>query len=347
VSGAATERPAPPPGGAGAEPLPTRRAAEIEATGPAGARWLAETLWLDGGVGIVGGPPKACKSWLALELAVAVASGRPALGRFAVRERGPALLFCAEDSPPSVRERLAAIAAARGTDLAALDLHVVLASSMRLEYERDQDRLAATVRAIEPRLLVLDPFIRLHRIDENNATEVASVLGYLRELQRARDVAVLVVHHARKSAGPGGVELRGSSDFRAWSDTNVYVRRRRVRDPTASGAGDVEVVIEHRSAASPPPFAFRLALEPVPHLEVVDAGEPAIADGQGHQAPAGNVLAPRILEALGQAPEALGLDEVRDRVRARNSHVLDALRGLAERGHVVRVGRRWALAHQS
>lgn len=52
------------------------RAAELAASSPE-RRWLIDELWADQAVGIVGGEPKCCKSFLALELAVAVASGSP------------------------------------------------------------------------------------------------------------------------------------------------------------------------------------------------------------------------------------------------------------------------------
>jgi hypothetical protein len=76
-------------------------------------------------------------------------------------------------------------------------------------------RLRESVAKVAPRLLVLDPFVRLNRIDENAAGQVSALLGYLRELQREHDDAVLVVHHARKngSAGQPGRSLRGSGDL--------------------------------------------------------------------------------------------------------------------------------------
>ena len=40
-------------------------------------RWLVTGLWSEQAVGIVGGEPKCCKSFLALDLAVSVASGAP------------------------------------------------------------------------------------------------------------------------------------------------------------------------------------------------------------------------------------------------------------------------------
>ncbi|PIQ26142.1 hypothetical protein COW64_12310 [bacterium (Candidatus Blackallbacteria) CG18_big_fil_WC_8_21_14_2_50_49_26] len=44
--------------------------------------WLIEGLWGLENVGIIGGLAKAAMSWLAFEMAVAVASGRPCLGRY-------------------------------------------------------------------------------------------------------------------------------------------------------------------------------------------------------------------------------------------------------------------------
>jgi len=51
---------------------------------PEQQRWLVDGLWSEEAVGIIGGEPKCCKSFLALDLAVAVAAGVPCLRRFAV-----------------------------------------------------------------------------------------------------------------------------------------------------------------------------------------------------------------------------------------------------------------------
>ena len=60
---------------------------------PEQQRWLVDGLWSDEAVGIIGGEPKCGKSFLALDLAVAVAAGIPCLRRFAVSRPGRVLLY--------------------------------------------------------------------------------------------------------------------------------------------------------------------------------------------------------------------------------------------------------------
>jgi RecA-family ATPase len=182
-----------------------------------------EGLWSQHAVGIVGGEPKCCKSFLALDLAVAVASGKPCLRRFPVMNPGRVLLYAAEDALHIVRARLEGISIASSCRLQDLDVQVITASVLRLDLERDRQRLECTIAHLNPKLLILDPFVRLHRIDENSSGEVAPLLAFLRELQRRYALAVLLVHHARKSSGHvrAGQALRGSSEFHAWGDSNL------------------------------------------------------------------------------------------------------------------------------
>ncbi|MGE3376580.1 MAG: AAA family ATPase [Vicinamibacteria bacterium] len=295
---------------------------------PAERRWLVEGLWLAEGVGILGGAPKSWKTWLALELALAVASGRPALGRFAVPAPGPALLFCAEDSPPSLRVRFDGLAQARGVALESAPLLLLEADGLRLDSERDLDRLEAAVARVRPRLLVLDPFVRLARVDENSATEVSGVLGALRELQRRQKLAVLVVHHARKSpAAHPGQSLRGSSDFAAWGDSNLYVTRRRE---------GVVLAIEHRSAPAPAPVLLSLEADPAPHL-VASVGE---VEEAAHEEP----LAALVLSRLATSPRPRSTAELARELRRRKQDVVSAVEALRAQSHVTRSGPGWVLA---
>jgi RecA-family ATPase len=197
-------------------PLPVQPAWQL-ADRPEQQRWLVDGLWSEEAVGIIGGEPKCGKSFLALDLAVAVAAGIPCLRRFAVSRPGRVLLYPAEDALHIVRHRLEGICAAASVSLANLDVQVITAPSLRLDLEEDRARLAETVARLTPRLLILDPFVRLHRIDENVSGDVVPLLAFLRELQRRHAIAVAVVHHAKKGAAAirAGQALRGSSEFHA------------------------------------------------------------------------------------------------------------------------------------
>jgi RecA-family ATPase len=244
--------------------LPVVRVGEIKSQESV-QRWLVEGLWGASSVGVIGGAPKCAKTWLGLDMALSVATGTPCLGKYAVPEPGPVLVYLAEDALPVVRERVAGMARHRGLNLAEVDIHVITAPTLRLDRDRDRLRLLETTRRLRPRLLLLDPLVRLHGIDENNAGEVAELLAYFRSLQRQLDLSVLLVHHTRKNAAGGvaaGQGLRGSGDIHAFGDSNLYLRRTRDQLILSS---------EHRAAPASAPVSLDLIATnaETTHLEVV------------------------------------------------------------------------------
>ena len=314
--------------------LPVRLAHQLEVQ-PEEQRWLIEGLWSAEAVGIVGGEPKCCKSFLALDMAVAVAAGTPCLGRFPTVRRGRVLLFAAEDSLAVVRQRLVGIAAATNTALDALDIHVIIAPVVRLDIELDRTRLEDTVRALRPALLVLDPFVRLHRVDENASAEVAPLLDFLRGLQRRYQVAVVLVHHARKGASHirGGQALRGSSELHAWGDSNLYLRR--------NADDELSLAIEHRAAASVDGLSISLHADgDALSLRVVDAAVPAAAG------PASASPLERVERILADATTPMTQREIRDLAKIRAASVGDALTALVTDGRIVRTDGRYELARR-
>jgi hypothetical protein len=285
-------------------------------------RWLIDGLWGDQAVGIVGGEPKCCKSFLALDMAVAVAAGVPCLRRFPVVRAGRVLLFAAEDALHIVRARLEGICHAAGVGFADLDVHVITAPSVRLDLAADQERLAATVAALRPALLVLDPFVRLHRIDENASADVAPLLAYLRDLQRRLQLAVVVVHHARKGAARlrEGQALRGSSEFHAWGDSNLYLRRHHEQ---------LILSVEHRAAPSCAGILLGLRADAdALALEVLDRPAP-VASPIPSTSPAD-----RVEQVLAEAIAPVSLAVLRQMCRMRTARLCEALAALTTSGRI-------------
>ena len=162
--------------------------------------------------------------------------------------------------------------------------------------------------------VLLDPLVRLHGVDENAVAEIAPILGFLRDLQRRFATAVVLVHHARKSAASRpGQALPGSSELHAWGDSNLYLRRRdtqivmTVEHRAAPGLNDIEIELANDGQGA----ALRLR-RPVPD----------------EAAPEPETPQQRIVEVLTAAEKPLSQRQIRERAATRPATVAAALHKL-------------------
>jgi AAA domain len=313
------------------DPLPILQAAMLDKEQEE-QHWLIEGLWARSAIGLIGGAPKCCKTWLGLDMAVSVATGTKALGHFETKAPGKALVFLAEDALPQVRSRIEALCRHRNKDIGLLDLYVITAPVLRLDLAADQERLAQAVDQLRPRLLLLDPLVRLHRLDENSAAEISGLLGYIRDLQRRFDVAIVLVHHAsKKQRSQPGQALRGSSDLHAIGDCNAYLAR----------DGDrIVLTLEHRAAKAPAPMLLDLVADQAgeaTHLRVR-------ASGQGSQADSVDDLPQKVIAVLACATAPQSRAALREQLRVNNQRLGDALQALLEGGRAARSELGWSLA---
>lgn len=315
-----------------ADELPVAQAGALPAQPPDKA-WLVRHLWSHLAVGLISGHPKVGKSWLGLDLAVSVASGTDCLGAFPVDAPGPVLIYLAEDPLPRVRERIASLCALRHLLLDKIPLHVITAASLRLDDPGDRDRLTATVAHLAPRLLLLDPLVRLHGGDENDARYIAQLLGFLRTLSRQHELAIALVHHmSKKSRRHLGQSLRGSSDLWAWTDSAAYLTRAR---------DQILLTLEHRSAPAPDPIALVLATGEdgtTPHLRRASPDQsPLPADS----------LTDRLLRLLRAATAPVSRVALRRQLGVKNLHLGQALTALDEERIIERTPAGWRLITRS
>jgi hypothetical protein len=148
---------------------------------------------------------------------------------------------------------------------------------------------------------------------------------YLRELQRRHGIAVIVVHHAKKGAGGirAGQALRGSSEFHAWGDSNLYLRRNR----DSREGGDIILTVEHRAAPAMPAVTLELAQRAnALALEVVERRTP--------QTPARSSVDERITAALTDVDHPLPFAELRARCRVRTATLYERLAALTAAGRL-------------
>lgn len=316
--------------------LPVRSIADIQPRSCEN-NWLIRDLWARSAVGVIGAQAKSAKTWLGLDMAISVASETNCLGRFQVDYPGRALIFMAEDPPAVVRARIEAICAHRGIDVKNLMMDVITAASLRLDLEEDRLRLANTIQSLQPRMLLLDPLIRLHHLEENSATDISGLLGYLRELQRAFDLSIVLVHHtSKKHYARHGQALRGSSDLHAFGDSNLYLSR---------NDEQLTLTIEHRASRPPDPLTLQLVSNPDgtnTHLEIVDGQK-----SPGENYPSPESLEDSILSFLSRAGSARFRSQIRSALKVNNQRLGQALSNLDDLGAIRRTAHGWQLASPS
>ncbi len=190
---------------------------------------LPPTLWvvpdlLPEGLTLLAAKPKLGKSWLALGLALAVASGGTALGKLPV-EAGAVLYLALEDSPRRLRQRLQQLL---GGEPVPETLDVAT------EWPRlDADGLPLIECWLQEhpnaRLVILDTLAKIRgaRSGGSYAEDYASLEAVQALAQRA-GVAILVVHHTGKEHREDALdEVNATQGLNGVADTILVLRRQR------------------------------------------------------------------------------------------------------------------------
>jgi len=186
--------------------------------GPTEIPWLVPDLIPEGGLCLIAGRPKAGKSLLALNLALAVSSGSDFLGRPC--RQAPAAVIQLEDPLALIRSRLAAMDGHPSGGFLYFDNEARWNEATKLS-------LPAYVEELGLKLLIIDPLVRWSPpgAKENSAEDMAVLMYGLRDLVRATGCSVLAVHHSRKSGGSGGDSIRGSSAILGAVDAALILHR--------------------------------------------------------------------------------------------------------------------------
>lgn len=173
----------------------------LDAYRPTPMRWAVPDL-LPEGLTLLAGRPKIGKSWLALDIGLAVAAGGLALGGLLV-EPGEVAYLGLEDGPRRMQGRVQALNGLSQPTPVAFTFATALPVGIGLY-------LAALVEA-KPhlRLIVVDTLARVRPRRERGADAYAEdykVLGTMQTFALDHGIAVLVVHHTRKGASDDFVE---------------------------------------------------------------------------------------------------------------------------------------------
>jgi hypothetical protein len=171
---------------------------------PAMRRPLVHGLLRSGETMNIIAAPKTGKSWMVLDLALCVATGRAWMNTYKV-ERSKVLLVDNELHEETLAERLQRVAQAMGIPLEELDgwLEVKSLRGALQSFETLDRGMLAPVQPGHYGLVIFDAFYRFNigdGADENDNSYMASTYNRLDAIAKRLDAALVCIHHTSKGS---------------------------------------------------------------------------------------------------------------------------------------------------
>ncbi|MCM8794583.1 MAG: AAA family ATPase [Candidatus Omnitrophica bacterium] len=190
--------------------------------------WSVERILPKEGAGILAGPAGYGKSWMLLDLAIECARGGKWLGQLPTT--ATRVLYLDEESSPSLlRKRLRKLLGGKKLPQDGLDVHFCVGQGFSLSRPDAVEQLRILLGSLRPGLVIIDSLIRVHRAEENSASEMAQVFEVVKNLIREYRCAFLFADHQRKPGHFGtslDLLLRGSSEKAAFVDTLLSLQKK-------------------------------------------------------------------------------------------------------------------------
>ena len=194
------------------------------------------------GCTLFAGRPKIGKSWMTEDMALAVAAGGEVLGEKV--EQGDVLLLALEDNERRLQERFTKILGPFGR----ITKSLTYATEWKRVDEGGLEIIEAWIKAVKkPRLVVVDVLERVRPQQQGRKAQYEADYQAIAGLQRIASqhrIAIVIVHHVRKSASESGdaidkisgtLGLSGAADSilildRDGQGTKLYGRGRDVEE---------------------------------------------------------------------------------------------------------------------
>lgn len=165
--------------------------------------WLARGILVAGEACVLGGPSKALKTSVLVDLAISLASGTPFLGRFEVGEPVPLMVISGESGPKVLQANARQVCIARGLPF---DQAGRIAWGFKIPQLSNAAHLDAIRRAIDlnrSRVVAIDPlYLALlagsSHVDAGNMYQMGPLLADVASACLECGATPILAHHARK-----------------------------------------------------------------------------------------------------------------------------------------------------
>ena len=254
-------------------------------------------------------PPKAGKSRLCAQLARCIGCGEAFLE--IPTKQGSVLYIQLELGEEILQGRL------KETGKDYENVFVGTTFSMKLDSLGGQKQLWRAVEAVEPNVLILDPWYKVLMGDENESTDARKITDFLDSVIEGFNCSILIIHHAGKDLSKRG---RGSSVLEDWVDSYLQMQR------TSMAGSILRVKIK--------PIFLRHAQLPPGPIEA-ELGE----DFEFHLVSGALTVKQQVAEFIKMALNEITPAQLFVQKIGTNTSVYTALKELAEEGKIEKTGR--------
>ena len=211
--------------------------------------WLVKGVIPDCGMGVLFGDSGSGKTFISIDLALAISQGLVWQGCKVNKPTG--VLYVSAEGGGGMSKRLKAYSKYHDVDLSDTPIGIVTVG-LNLP-EGDADRVIDACARMKDRgchigFIVMDTLNRtIGGADENSSQDMGKYIDAINRIGNATGAFILIVHHSGKDASKGA---RGHSSLRAAVDTEMSIK--------ADGPIQVLTITKSRDGETGKPYAFRL-----------------------------------------------------------------------------------------
>jgi hypothetical protein len=186
--------------------------------------WRVQDIMLEKGVTIFGGPSGCRKTFLGMQLALSVSTGKDFLQQYNTK-KASVLYIDEENGDITLPSRFDALIT--GSEITKEDfsnIHLSIFNNIKLDEHLSSEVLLHLINRTKAEVVILDSLVRLMVGEEDKSSDVRKIFETLKIVMERidRPVSFLILHHTVKNSRAGINSLRGSGDFAAFADI-VYM----------------------------------------------------------------------------------------------------------------------------
>lgn len=250
--------------------------------------WLVKDWMPSGTCALITSAPGMFKTWMMIDIAVAIATGCDFLGRYPVLKTGPVIIIQQEDPFPLLMERASNVMNVGAVEEVSDGQFVVPPApefpniyfhterSLKFSDKEIMKSFIEAVREIKPVAVILDPLYTAAGTDDYMASAAQDMLP-LKKLRDEVGTSFIITHHMNKGKSEGGRSrdrLWGSQFLNAWLETGWQFE--------PSDIGSVEITRHFKNSASPEVINMQVEIgEGTFSVRPIEDGEEAEQIGQG------------------------------------------------------------------